>query len=838
MTLIDTYSGVVINQNVSGAPYDWRTNGAGWLYQTFTLPSDYTRGTTTEEQRIPDLSGIQVFVTIDSGYASSASLDFSLQWYGGIDTGWIMLTSGTIIGAQTDGEVWFDIPFVDSVPVTPEMVDASFRFGIQARTAMGAAFKQPVGGSGGTYIINGESYTATLVDNVPYPIVVSGQPAFLMSSDLQVTYSVQQGVSSIGYVTPSPLTQGQAFQSDALTPLLGFDTTSSLNFRILGLTVDSGTNFLDNEYRSAIVSAAPGNTSTTGGISPVSGNSSGSYWMSPPLPSRFAVQSLYFDLRPIQKVPTFGLMNLIGNPSFEFDGIGLAPPWWTAYVNGGTIIDQTVHSTQVASASPNYSLWAEDGAQVLHMHYTFSAADQELGVISPFQRISATTQGNTTPISISLSCDLLMASASSLTLNLLFYDDTQTLLPNPFGVVTFSTSTLGVGTLSGSTTVPANAVYVQYLVSALSTGAGSFEAFVDAIQATTTSAVQPYFDGDDPNCQWTGQRDQSSSVQLISPTPGDTVVIDGILVDPLTPNMAFNVYYSTDDAGTSNNMTEMDWEQKLWTRVPEVYICTQSQQYAFPEPVQCKYAKVEFTNLQSQTYNVSPFQKPVQYKKFPTWVANFFIALLDLPSFVATQVSVQYDALGFAYNYYLDDLDQEPETPSAPPSNVISQLTSYFNPANANAGIDPTTLAQIDLVMDQFEAPLGTYVNSNSTLGSFISSLISGTNAPTSVVEGGTLQPIDYSTVSTLQREPIVFEQSLPIMYFFVTCRHSYKELSAPFEYNRAYFAGVNEIAFIRNDYTIPADTPLYIESGGDLTNIDFTDWVIDADQSWYTYGA
>jgi hypothetical protein len=320
-------------------------------------------------------------------------------------------------------------------------------------------------------------------------------------------------------------------------------------------------------------------------------------------------------------------------------------------------------------------------------------------------------------------------------------------------------------------------------------------------------------------------------------TTSDTpVVIDSVLLDPLTPNMAFNVYYTNDDAYTSEQMSETDWEQKLWQRVPEAYLATQRQQYAFPNPITAKYVKVEFTNLQSQSYTPGEFQKPTTYKKFPTWVTNLFVLQMQQPSFVASQVNVAYDALSFMYDYYLDDLNRSPQTPTAPPTSALPQLTSYFSPGNADAGVDPATLAKVNLVLNAYKTPPAANVNASTTLGSYVASLATGTDSPPTTAEGGTLSPVDYSLVSSLQREPLLIEQGLPVMYFFIPCRHTYKELTASFEYNRAYFAGVKQVAFLRNSYTVAADTPLYIETGNDAANIATSDWVVDDDGTWHCY--
>jgi hypothetical protein len=185
------------------------------------------------------------------------------------------------------------------------------------------------------------------------------------------------------------------------------------------------------------------------------------------------------------------------------------------------------------------------------------------------------------------------------------------------------------------------------------------------------------------------------------------------------------------------------------------------------------------------------------------------------------------------YNYYLDDLHQEPDSPVAAPKDAASQLTTYFNSNTGTTGIDATTLSQINLVMNRFTQTPDNNVDPTSLLGSYVQNLYA-TNTPTLTVESGTLSPIDYSGVSSLEREPVIFEQSLPVMFFFVPCRHGYKQLQATFDRNRAYFCGVNQISFLREHYTVAADTQLYIESGGDLQNAKLNDFVLGQDGSWY----
>lgn len=839
MGLTDSYSGVVINQNaISSGNYAWRSGGANWVYQTFALPSSYIRGSQASSLTIPDISGFQVMCNIDTGYAAAAALDYALDYYGGTDVGWQPLTSGTIIGAQADGgAVWFDIILPQSVAITPALTGKQFRLGVYGRTVIDGLFNQPAQvATSGAFIVEGQGYTVTLTDGVPYPITIGGQPAFLLQNKGVVTYSLQQGINTLSYVTPTPLTSsttgaGQAYQSDQLTPLLGHGTTASLNFRVLGLVADSGQNFLNNEYRSAVIQSAGGNVSTTDGLQPTQGSAAGAtYYMSPPMPSQFSVVSMYLDVRPVAETPIIGMVNAIGNPSFEYDAPGYAPAWWSAYNSGATVVDQTVKSISLPTGNVNYTPWAGDNYQSLHMKYTFAATSEMAGINSPILLVPATTDNVATPLAFSMAYDVIALSNASLKLVINWYDTNQVFLTS---VTQTIATTTGINTYQYNTTVPANAGYVQYQIQAVSSGSGSFEGYVDEFQITYTSSNVPYFDGDSLGCQWAAQKGQSDSLQVFtSDAEDDAVVLDGVLVDPITPNMAFNVYYSTDDAYTSDSMTETDWEQKLWTRVPQVYIAIQRNTFAFPQPVSAKYMKIEFTNLPAQTYDPGPLQKPVSYKKFPTWVANFFIGMMESPSFTASLVNVQYDALQFAYDYYLDDLDQTPASPTTPPVNLAAQLTTYFNATPT--GLDANTLAQINLNMQPYQQPIAGFADTSTMLGSYVSGLTSS-NVP-QVSEGGIINPVDYSTVSTLAREPIVMEQSTPVMFFFLTCRHAYKQLTATFDYNRAYFAGVNDVAFIRNDYTVQSDTPLYIESGGDTANIQTNDWYVDPTGNWYTY--
>lgn len=808
MTVTGDYSGVVLNQNAIAAnAINWRTPpyNAQTIYQTFYLPGNYQLGTSAAEQRLPDLSGFQVLANVDRGYASFATLDYTLDYYI-IGQGWSNLTSGTVIGVHADGPAWFDLIFPVPVKVTTAISTSLMRIGVTSRMALSQPIRQPVTiNPDGTYVINGISYTANLTVGVPSSITVGGQPAYLLLHDTLVTYSIQQGVSGLWYISPTPLvSQGQAYRSDGTTPLLGVGTTASINFRVLALTADHGTDFLGNEFRSCVVRDTGNQSATT--------NPS---WMSPPQPSRFAVLSRYFDVRPTPGVPTIGAINLVPDGSFEHDGLETIPFGISFY--GGA----------AASTMLIENGWAAFGTQALRYTSTLTGGSPlsycttALVPVAPNQTYYCAATVNVLQVDASTGAEAYIQ----------WFTSTGTLISQvQFGFVAGAT---GVRTITGNAVAPANASQAALIVG-LRGDAGFADMYIDGLLLTATNATK-YFDGDNIGYEWLIQTGRSASAQLIPVTPtNQTIVIDGVLIDPLTPNVAVNIYYSEDDAYTSTHMTERDWEQKLWTRVPEVYVLTQRLQCIFPQPVRAKYVKLEFTNLQAQAYTPGNFQAPLLYKKFPTWVADFFIAQLSAPSFISTIVGVTNDALDFAYNYYLDDLNQRPADPLPAPSGIIPNLTQFFTKSDASNSVDASTLNQISLIMRNFQVPTGS-ITSPTLLGQFASNIINSTVLPPAneIPLGG---PIDYSLVSTLSREPVILEQALPTMYFFVPCRHTYKELSATLDLNRAFFAGVQDIAFLRANYATTTDTDLYIESGNDSVNAQINDFIVDTDLNWYAY--
>lgn len=826
MSVTEAYSGIAIEQNalVAGS-LDWRGDlDAQALYQTFYLPTNYEMGTTAIEQRYPDLSGFQVMVGIDAGYATTATLGWTMDYYVN-GSGWTNLISGTTIGNHTDGQCWFNVIFPQSVPVNEAIATSQMRFGIVTSPPDSLSMNVP-GAQGnfllvgepvtviaeGTYLVENVTVYAQLLDGVPFPVTVNDRVGFLLNHQGTVTFSVQRGVGVIYYTESSPLVPpGHVYLSDGISPLVDFDT--SLNFRILALNADAGTDFLGNEYRSCVIQAT-GDSDT--GLD---------YWMSQPQPSPFSVVSRYFDMRPNLNSLPFGIVNQVEDPSFEYDFLSTTTPFQWGKIDNST----TRSNFQVIST------WAFNGAQSLRSTSQFTGsgnAGVSYGATNPMAVI-ATDEYSTEVVINLLSTP---QGFTGIQLIVTWLNSSSSVISTSASVAATTTGIFALG-LNGVTPPPTTAS-AKLTIIGFATGAGTLDFEIDSAMFVAATAVPSYIDGDQPGCAWTGQRGRSTSAQLVETLADESQVIDGVLVDPAIPNQAFSVYYSTDDANNSEAMTEQDWEGKLWTRVPQAYVTTQRQQYVFPEPINAKYMKLEFSDLPAQTYTPGTFTQPVPYKKFPLWVADFFITQLELPSFTANLVQVQDDALTLAYDYYLDDLGQSPADPQAAPKNQTT-LTNYFSQSDASQFVDASTLAQINLVMETYQVPVGSIVNPQTLIGTAAQAISNNINSgSTQTVEVPTVTSQPNITVSTLNREPVIFEQSMPVMYFFVTCRHAYKELTATFPTDKAYFAGTNTIQFLRSNYDVETDTPLYVESGGDTFNSVRNDFVLDNDGVWETYGS
>lgn len=318
---------------------------------------------------------------------------------------------------------------------------------------------------------------------------------------------------------------------------------------------------------------------------------------------------------------------------------------------------------------------------------------------------------------------------------------------------------------------------------------------------------------------------------------GEASVVDHLVIDPVTPGVYMNVYFSNDLA--PGESTE-EWDGLLWNPVPKQFLLRRKESFALPEPIIAKYVKLEFTHLQPIWYSPGTFQRPTQYRKHPAWVWNYYLCLYEELRAAtleeASLVNVTYDALDLAYNYYLDDIRQDdPDPPTTVESSEgVSLLSKALTKAEEEneTQVDGATLAKINLSMQRFRQQPAKQGSFGSLLQRVAGATTEVNNYPT---EGQVVTTANTTQVSTLERDNVIIEKQFPVTQFYLECRHYYAIAEAEFEENRAYFVGVKEVVFTRDHYESRFDNDIYIETAGDNLNIESNDLEL-IDNSLVTY--
>lgn len=283
-------------------------------------------------------------------------------------------------------------------------------------------------------------------------------------------------------------------------------------------------------------------------------------------------------------------------------------------------------------------------------------------------------------------------------------------------------------------------------------------------------------------------------------------VVDRILIDPITTGIYCTVYYSNDGDTPSS---EEDWENKLWIPVTPNMRLLSRETFTLPSPLSARFFMLEFTYLQAQTYTPEITGSPIIYKKHPKWVIDHFLGSIQAPDLISGSVAVINDSLTLAYDYYLDDLRTTTD-------NLITQSSSQIG--DALYKVDPTTLSNINLNMNPYEDDPSLLARSNSVLGQQIRITI---DPYKDLPSEGTSKAIPSSDVSVADRDAVLMQSLYPPMFFYLTCRHQYREVMAKFGDSKAYFAGIRQVAFLRQDYTTSSDTPSYLDIGEDFFNVE-----------------
>jgi hypothetical protein len=303
-------------------------------------------------------------------------------------------------------------------------------------------------------------------------------------------------------------------------------------------------------------------------------------------------------------------------------------------------------------------------------------------------------------------------------------------------------------------------------------------------------------------------------------------VVDRVLIDPVTPGVLFHIYYSNDGAAGTN---DAEWEDRLWSPVAKTFKAARRQEHALPTPISAKFVKVEFSHLQAQHYSPGTFHQSTVYKKHPKWVMDYFLARLTAEAvtndpYIARRVGVTFDAFELAYSYFLDDLRQEPLHPEN--LSPQTQLTGFLvDRQDKSDQVDPATLQQIKLSLKPYTDHPGARGKGLNYLPALYTEVSTENNYPVERVIPAKANTVE---VSNSNRTPLVIEQNYPAMFFYLTARHKYREVSASFVDDRAYFVGIRQLAFTRDIYTIPSDQEVYVDVLDDFTNVVRNDFVED----------
>jgi hypothetical protein len=302
----------------------------------------------------------------------------------------------------------------------------------------------------------------------------------------------------------------------------------------------------------------------------------------------------------------------------------------------------------------------------------------------------------------------------------------------------------------------------------------------------------------------------------------DGVIVDEIYIDPVTFGADFHIYYSSDETP--------DWDEKLWTPVPRHYKLHKGF-HALPSPTFAKFFKLEFTNLAPAPYESLeyPVLPDLTYKKFPTWVQDYFNDLfLQLPStsvFDNPVDRVVVEPLDF-YRKQSDQFSTDYNsirqlTPQAAIDELSDFIVGLESSTQRNQNIQALTESQISFNSPyMFQRDLIQLLDDTHALSRYVIQTeadIAVEQIP-AVMPAPTIQSVTDLTTERARKEA-------PKMFFPHTCRHGYQVLRATRPSKLAYFVAIREVAFYRRDYSIDFDETVYIESLDDDVHTERNDF-------------
>jgi hypothetical protein len=158
--------------------------------------------------------------------------------------------------------------------------------------------------------------------------------------------------------------------------------------------------------------------------------------------------------------------------------------------------------------------------------------------------------------------------------------------------------------------------------------------------------------------------------------------------------------------------------------------------------------------------------------------------------------------------------------------------------------LDATTMSQIKTIFDRFSSHPASSITTDNAVSKFATDLASSTlgmdvsgykimTAENYPFESVSVAEADTVPTSTFDKDDLLMEKNFPSMFFYVTCRHGYREALAKFENDKAFFAGIKEVVFQREDHSSLYDKKLYTYGIGEGSlNVEHNDFTL-VDGSW-----
>ena len=300
-------------------------------------------------------------------------------------------------------------------------------------------------------------------------------------------------------------------------------------------------------------------------------------------------------------------------------------------------------------------------------------------------------------------------------------------------------------------------------------------------------------------------------------------LIEAISIAPRTPGVRMNVYWTQQNIQGERPQILNDWDYMLWTPVQETYTLRRNEILELPQPIKCAFIKLEFTALNPLPFNIPDFPPlpPRLYRRYPTWVEDQFnnstIRNTVEDWFLRNATPVQTKVLASLRDPVNEFEYMQREFLAALALGTVQadQLVSAgIVDIKDKALIDPVTASRVYIQgTDQFQSSLLVSVDQESILGKLVVERFDPNVLSDPIELPNNVAFNAIGNVSTINDRVTESYQSLAQipMRFNRTARHVYTYEQAEFN-KKAYFVGIDEVRFLRNNYTVVRDEALIVD--------------------------